>query len=147
VKERVLMGVCVTVSASLTVGIPSGAAKAFPLRAKVPARATVKGFVSHRFRETVMCAQACKVKTSVLIKSKAARQLGFGHVTGKYVVIATNKAALKARTPTKITFVLTAQARRHLRSARAITIYGSVRSVPNTRPLVNFSVGWASKLT
>ena len=146
-NKRLLIAMCLVLPATLALGPSSGAAKPFPVKVQVPAQATVKYFVSHRFKETVTCRAACRITTKVLIKAKAARQLGFKRVTGRFAVIATNKAALKARTPTKITFVLTAQARRHLGRARAITIYGSVRSVPNTRPLVNFSVGWASKLT
>jgi hypothetical protein len=67
---------------------------------------------------------------------------------GKLVLIATNKGTLKAETPTRLSFVLTPQAKQHLGKATAtIPIFGSVRSVPKSRPTANYSVGWSSKLT
>jgi hypothetical protein len=147
VKQRVFLGVCLVVSASIAVGAPSGAAKTFPLKAKAPARGTAKGLMSRKFKETVTCAQACKVKTTVVIKAKAARQLGFSHVTGKYVTIARNKGTLKARIPTKMPFVITQEAKRRLTRAKTIAIFGGVQSFPTGRPGVNYSIAWSSKLT
>lgn len=146
-KQHVLVGVCLLLLAGVAAA-PTNAAKAFPLKVKVPQQGRLERFGTARFKETVTCAQACKVGTTVRIKAKLARRLGFRHVSGKYVVIARNNRVLKARTPTKIRFVLTREAKRRLGRARAaVAIYGSVRSAPSARPAVSYSVGWASKLT
>jgi hypothetical protein len=146
VTLRCLVALCLAVA--VAVGAPSGSAKPFPLKVSAPARATLKTFVNRTFRETVTCQTACKVKTSVVIKANVAKRLGFKHVRGKLVVIATNQGTLKARTPTKLSFVLTGEAKRHLPAAKSgVGIFGSVRSTPSNRSSANYSVGWASQLT
>jgi hypothetical protein len=146
VNKRVLIGVCLALSGGAAIAAPSGAGS-FPLKASVPEHATAKSFVSRKFKETVTCSKACKVTSKVLIRAKAARQLGFRHVNGKYVVVATNKASLKAKTPTKIVLVPTRQARARLGRAKTVAIFGSVRAVPNGSRHVSYSVGWAASLT
>jgi hypothetical protein len=147
VKQQVLVGVCLAVLAGVAAA-STNAAKTFPLKVKVPQQGRLDRFGTAKFTETVTCRQACKVGTTVRIKAKMARRLGFRHISGKYVVIARNNSVLKARTPTEMRFVLTREAKRRLgRSKAAVAIYGSVRSAPTARPAVSYSVGWASKLT
>jgi hypothetical protein len=146
-NRRLLIAVCVAFTATVAFA-PSGEAKAYPVSVKVPRQATVESFMNHKFKEIVTCTRACTVTTSVLIRASVAKRLGFENVTGKLVLIATNKGALKAQTPTRLSFVLTRQAEQHLGKATSMVgIFGSVRSVPKSRPTANYSVGWSSELT
>ena len=148
--SRLVLGIAACLAAWAIVAVPTsaGGTQAYLVTVKVAPQSTVEAFMSRRFQETVTCREACKVSTRVLIKAGAARRLGFRNVTGKLVLIATNKAALRARTPTKLTFTLTREAQARLGKATAtLDIYASVQAVPLSRPAVNFSVGWASKLT
>ncbi len=147
-NKGLLIAACLLLPATVALAAPSGGAKAFPVKAAVPPRVPVEAFLGRKFKETVTCRQACRVTTSVVIKARVARRLGFTHVRGKLVVIATNRRTLRARRPTKLSFALTAEARRRLpRAKSAVGIFGSVRAVPTRRPGTNYSVGWASKLT
>jgi hypothetical protein len=111
-------------------------------------QSTVESFMNRQFKEIVTCTRACTVTSKVLIRAPLAMRLGFPNVRGKLVLIATNKGTLKAETPTRLSYVLTPEAKQHLGKATAtIPIFGSVRSVPKSRPTANYSVGWSSKLT
>jgi hypothetical protein len=147
-NKRRLIAVCAAFTAAVAVAAPSGGAKAYPVSVKVPRQSTVESFMNRQFKEIVTCTRACTVTSKVLITAPLAKRLGFPNVRGKLVLIATNKGTLKPQTPTGLSFVLTRQARQHLGKATSMVgIFGSVRSVPKTRPTVNYSVGWSSKLT
>jgi hypothetical protein len=146
-NRRLLIAVCVGFTATVAFA-PSGGAKAYPVSVKVPRQATVESFMNRQFKEIVTCTRACTVTSSVLIRATLAKRLGFANVRGKLVLIATNKATLKAATPTRLSFVLTRQAKQHLGKATStVPIFGAVRSVPKSRPTANYSVGWSSELT
>jgi hypothetical protein len=147
-NRRHLIPVCAAFTAAVALAAPSGEAKPYPVSVKVPRQASVESFVNREFKEIVTCTRACTVTSSVLIRASLAKRLGFPNVKGKLVLIAANKGTLKAHTPTRLSFVLTRQAKQHLGTATAtIPIFGSVRSVPKSRPTANYSVGWSSKLT
>jgi hypothetical protein len=147
-NRRLLIAVCVAFTTTVAFAAPSGEAKAYPVSVKVPRQASTESFMSHQFKEIVTCTRACTVTSSVVIRASVAKRLGFENVAGKLVLIATNKGTLKPQTPTGLWFVLTRQARQHLgKAASTVAIFGSVRSVPKSRPTVNYSVGWSSKLT
>lgn len=125
----------------------SSGAQAFLVTVKVPSQSAVASFTGGGFQETVTCREACRVSTRVLIRAGAARRLGFPNVTGRLVLVATNSAKLKAKTPTRLSFTLTPQAKARLPKATGlIELFGSVQGFPNSRPTVNVSVGWASRL-
>jgi len=147
VKQCVVLTLSLALSVSTVAGAASGALVTFPLRATAPTRGTVNGLMNRTFTETVTCLRACKVRTKVVIKAKVARQLGFTNVKGKYVAIATNRATLRARTPTKLPFLLTREARRRLPRANVVAIFGGVQGFPTGGRGVNYSVAWTSRLT
>jgi hypothetical protein len=125
----------------------SSGAQAFLVNVKVPSQGTFASFTGGRFQETVTCREACRVSTRVLIRASAAKRFGFKNVTGKLVLVATNSARLKARTPTKLSLTPTREAKTRLgQGAGLLELFGSVQGVPNSRPTVNVSVGWASRL-
>ena len=144
-KQRVALALSLALSVGIVAGAASGSTM-FPLKAKAPAQGSVNGLINRTFTETVTCLRACKVRTKVVIKAKVARQLGFSRVKGTYVIIATNKATLRARTPTKLSFVLTREAKSRLPRAKAIAVFGGVQSFPIAGRGANYSVGWTSRL-
>lgn len=139
---------CLAACAAAAAPPSSSGAQAFLVNVKVPSQSTVASFTGGRFQETVTCREACRISTKVSIRASAARRLGFSNVTGRLVLVATNSARLKARTPTKLSLTLTREAKARLPKATGLVeLFGSVQGVPNSRPTVNVSVGWSSRLT
>jgi hypothetical protein len=147
-NKLLLIAACLALSATVALASPSAGAKTYFVTVKVPARATAENFVNGTFKVTVTCKEACKATTSALIRSSAAKRLGFKNVKGKLVLVATSKETLKAQTPTKMSLVLTSEAKKRLAKATSpVQVFGSVKGVPTSRPFVNYSVGWSATLT
>jgi len=146
---RVLViGICLVVSAfTALASSASTKQKSYFVTATVPSPATIESFVNGRFKETVTCRAACRVQTEVLIRASVARRLGFQNVKGKLFLIATSKARLEAKRPTKLRLVMTSEVKSRLRKAKSpVSLFASVQAFPTKRPGVNYSVAWTSLL-
>jgi hypothetical protein len=123
---------------------PVGARKNTFVIAKVPLDRTVSDLLRGRFKETVTCRKACILTTSVRIRPKVARSLGFkGVKAGQWLEIATNKARLRTTRPMKVGFVLTSQAKRLLPRAKGeLQILGHVAAIATLQSSRQGAAGW-----
>jgi hypothetical protein len=136
------------VAGLLVGGSVAGAGTVF-VSAKVSDNARVHDLLGGSFKQTVTCVKACKLTTQVGIQPKIARRLGFSGIKAgePWFWIATSKATLKAKTPTRLGFVLTRQAKKLLpRSKTGFQILGLVNAVVSQKSSHQASLTWITTL-
>ena len=139
----------VLLSLCIGVGAAQAANSTFLLTITGPTAGTAAGLANQTVRETVNCKRRCEISTTVAIKPAVARRLGFRNVKPRqgWFTIGSSTVRPKARTATKIGFVLTPEARRLLPKAPVGTIIaGLVVATALEAPLGNFSTSWSFRL-
>jgi hypothetical protein len=137
------------VVAGLIVGASVAAAGTVFVSAKVSDNGRVHDLLSGSFKQTVTCVKACRLNTEVGIQPKIARRLGFSGIKAgePWFWIATSKGTLKAKTPTRLGFVLTPQAKKLLPHAKTgFQILGLVKAVVSQNSSKQASITWITTL-
>jgi len=134
----------------LLVAVVAGASAA-SVRAKtslvvavVPLNQGMKDLLSDKLVERVTCKQACASTSSLRIRPRVARKLGFkGVKANQWFEIGKNRARLPAGKPTKVPFTLSTQAKKLLPKARnGLQLIGIVSAVSVKNRSVTGGADW-----
>lgn len=114
-------------AAVVTAG-PSAGATARPLvRVQVPLNQRVVDLVSGRLVEKLTCARACKTKTTIYIRARLARRLGFKDVHGTMVAVGSRIVTLPAGRRTNVRIPLDTSSKKLMSKANlGIQLIGEV---------------------
>jgi len=143
-RRNATIGLGVLVALAMAPGAIAAGGKTPLVVAKAPLGQTVQDLLKGKFVEKVTCSRACTMTTSVVIRPRMARRLGFTKVVdGQWVEIGSAKRVLSAKTPTKVTIRLNAQAKRRLVKANSgLQVLGRVNATSNRTPRTRGSAGW-----
>jgi hypothetical protein len=87
----------------------------------------VRDLVRGRLVERITCAQSCRTRTTIYIRARLARRLGFKNVHGQPVAVGSRAITLAAGRPTRVQIPLDASSRKLMSKANlGIQVLGQV---------------------
>jgi hypothetical protein len=137
----------IALAAVFTAGPSAGAAPRPLVRVQVPLHQTVSNLVRGRLVEKLTCVRACKTKTTIYIRARLARRLGFKDVHGTLTAIGSRSIMLAAGRPTKVRIPLDASSKKLMSKANlGIQVVGQVAAQAARPSLRRGDANWITFL-